>query len=319
MRIELPTERVLTDKDERAAQIVATASRGRRPITRGWAGPAVASVAAAAVIGLSLAFAGDDPATSPPAVPESEVAASPTARPEPAQPDVELWLRDLPREEAAALATDCAKGMGSRRSVFEPEEVLSAQVQRGMTGLGRTAVVVAEDSATGQRIGCEIPLRYRGTTVGMDSALMRGPGSKSTRNANDTTHPAVPVDGPGGYALGYAGDTYQVDERVASMRRRFVVDGQAGPWHVARAVDGYVFLQARIAKRDLVGVRALTLETQVLDDDGNLLDAPGDQENGGGISKSPGTTRTDDRSWDLCELVRPKDVISSRTCSGPSS
>ena len=47
MRIELPAERVLADKDERAAQIVATASRGRRPIARGWAGPAAASVAGA--------------------------------------------------------------------------------------------------------------------------------------------------------------------------------------------------------------------------------------------------------------------------------
>jgi hypothetical protein len=316
MRIDLPPERTLPDKGERAVQIVATASRGRRPITRLWAVPVAASVAAATVIGLSLGFAGDDSVTAPPATPGSGVAASSTAQPEPAQPTVELWLRDLPREEAAALATDCAKGMGSTRSVFEPEEVLSAQVQRGMTGLGRTAVVVAEDSATGERIGCEIPLRYRGTTVGMGAALMRGPESKSTVNDNDATHPAIPTDGPGGYSLGYQGATYQVDERVASMRQRFVADGEPGPWHVAPAVDGYVFLQARIAERDLVGVRALAVETQVLDHDGNLLDAPGEQEDGGGVSDSPGTTRTDDRSGDLCEVARPKDQISSSTCLG---
>ena len=148
---------------------------------------------------------------------------------------------------------------------------------------------------------------------------MGGRDTKSVTNDNDATHPAIPTDGPGGHALGYAGSTYQVDDRVASMRQRFVVDGDPGPWHVATAVDGYVFLQARVAERDLVGVRSLVLQTQVLGRDGTLLDAPGEQEHGGGISDSPGTTRTEDRSWDLCELARPEDVISSRTCWGPSS
>lgn len=313
MRIDLPPERVLHDKDERVALIVAAASRGRSTRTRRWVAPVAAAAAAATVVGLGVSVVDDDSPASP-AAPGPQVAASPTAPPEPAVPDVELWLRDLPRDEAATLATVCGSGMGSTRSVFDAREVRSAQVQRALNGRGPVAVVVAEDATTGERVGCEVAVRPGRPPEVRSAALLVGTGSKSTRNANDATHPAVPLDGPGGYALGYAGDTYQVDERVASMRRRFVVDGQPGPWHVAPAVDGYVFLQARVAERALDGATALTLETQVLDHDGDLLDAPGEQENGGGVSKSPGTTRTDDRAWDLCELAKADGAISASTC-----
>ncbi|QMW66129.1 hypothetical protein H4N58_18630 [Mumia sp. ZJ1417] len=314
MRIDLPPERTLPDKDERAARIVATASRGRRTRALRWAAPIVASVAAATVIGVSLVLGGDDPAGTGVAAPEPEVAAAPTAAPEPAEPDVALWLRDLPHDEAATLATQCGTGMGSTRSVFEAGEVLSAQVHRALVGRGPVAVVIAEDTATGERLGCEIALRPKRAPEVLGAALMGGPGSKSTVNSNDATHPAIPTDGPGGYSLGYAGGTYQVDERVASMRQRFVVDGEPGPWHVAPAVDGYVYLQARIAASALDGVGALHLETQVLDGDGELLDAPGEQKHGGGITRNPGTTRTDDRSRDLCSL--PASGASSSTCLG---
>lgn len=313
MRIDLPPERVLHDKDERVALIVAAASRGRSARTRRWVAPVAAAAAAATVVGLGV-FVVDDDSPGSPAAPGPQVAASPTAPPEPEVPDVELWLRDLPREEAATLATLCGSGMGSTRSVFEAGEVRSAQVQRALNVRGPVAVVVAEDEATGERVGCEVAVRSGGPPEVRSAALLGGPGSKSTRNTNDATHPAIPTDGPGGYALGYAGGTYQVDDRVASMRQRFVADGEPGPWHVAPAVDGYVFLQARIAKPDLVGVGSLVLETQVLDHDGDLLDAPGEQENGGGVSKSPGTTRTDDRSWDLCELAKADGAVSASTC-----
>ncbi len=315
MRIDLPPERVLHDKDERVALIVAAASRGRGTRTRGWAVPVAAAAAAATVVGLGVVVAGEDGPTPAPATLGRQVAASPAARPEPVVPEVELWLRDLPQDEAATLATVCGSGMGSTRSVFETREVLSAQVQRALNGPGPVAVVVAEDATTGERVGCEVAVRSGRPPEVRSAALLAGRGSKSTTNANDATHPAIPIDGPGGYALGYAGDTYQVDERVASMRRRFVVDGEAGPWHVAPAVDGYVFLQARVSERALDGAAALTLETQVLDHDGNLLGAPGEQEDGGGISASPGTTRTDDRSWDLCELAKADGAISASTCS----
>ncbi|KAA1424559.1 hypothetical protein FE697_001115 [Mumia zhuanghuii] len=301
MRIDLPPERLLPDKDERVARILATSPPRRRstPALR-WAAPVAASVAAATVIGLSLGYAGDDPVGTPPSVPS--VAAPSVASGQPA--DVELWIRDLPPDQAAAVATECVTSIG-RSATIVASEVLSAQVQRSLLrGRAATAIVIVKDSETGETLGCEATLTKAGALRAVDGvASMGGRGSKSADNHTDATHPAIPTDGPGGYAVGSNGATYEVDERVAAVRQRFVVDGVPGPWHVARAVGRYVFVQARVAPTALRGAHALSLETQVVGHDGTLLDAPGDQEDGGGITRSPGTTRTDDRGWDLCQLA----------------
>jgi hypothetical protein len=76
------------------------------------------------------------------------------------------------------------------------------------------------------------------------------------------------------------------------MRQHYVVKGTTGPWYVANASDGLVFLRswhsAVLQKGDVVRV-----ETQVLGRNGELLDAPADQKGGGGLTPSPGTTRVD--------------------------
>ncbi|MGH1564016.1 hypothetical protein [Mumia sp. DW29H23] len=303
MTITLPPERELVDKEERIARILADdRARRRQAASRRWIAPLAASAAAATVIGLSLGYgdAGDGPSPVPP-VPDAAATPAPDG-----PPDVDLWLRSLGPARAAALANRCMAQIG-RDVTIEPAEVLSAQVLRAATGRGTVTVVVADDATTGVRVGCEAAGFGAGSADVLSGGVMGGPGTKSTENRTDATHPAIPTDGPGGYSRDRvhvtSSATYQVDDRVARVRVRYVVDDVPGPWYVARADSGWVHPAAMVTTAQLEGAHRLVLETQVLDADGRLLDAPGDQLGGGGISPSPGKTRREDRAADLCWLA----------------
>jgi hypothetical protein len=150
-------------------------------------------------------------------------------------------------------------------------------------------------SATGETVqGFEAGL------IGGDPVEARK--NKSVINPTDATHPAVPTDsGSSRYYVKFDNlpdkltteAWYRVDERVAKMRQRFVVQGKPGPWFVGDAADGVVFLRSWDESTALRRGDEVRIETQVLAHDGKLLDAPADQKGGGGLTPSPGTTRVD--------------------------
>jgi hypothetical protein len=74
---------------------------------------------------------------------------------------------------------------------------------------------------------------------------------------------------------------------------RWIVRGKPGPWYVAEAADGLVFLRSWNQTAALRLGEEVVVETQVLDHDGRLLDAPASLKGGGGLTPSPGTTRVD--------------------------
>ena len=127
----------------------------------------------------------------------------------------------------------------------------------------------------------------------MDKAFLQPP---------DATHPAVPLAGQHRLLpidfdkrpdLLASDGWYRVDDRVAALRQRWIVRGKPGPWYVADAADGLVFVRSWDQSAALKLGEEIRIETQVLDRDGWLLDAPAGRQPGGRLKPSPGTTRVE--------------------------
>ena len=141
---------------------------------------------------------------------------------------------------------------------------------------------IAFTSPENLRYGCSGAAKtMTAAPVGGDPAVAAK--YKSLIPRPDATHPAAPTEGSS--ALGFIEfdqkpdllireGWYAVDERVASMRQRWVVRGMPGPWYVANAADGLVFLRSWDESTALKLGEEVELETQVLDHDDELLDAP---------------------------------------------
>src|SRR5437899_12721229 len=57
---------------------------------------------------------------------------------------------------------------------------------------------------------------------------------------------------------------YRTDDRVAAIRQRYVIKGRTGPWYVANASDGLVFLRSWDGSAVLQKGDAVLIETQVV-------------------------------------------------------
>lgn len=316
MNAHLPPERTLSDKESRVATIL----RDEAPSARRWLIP-IAAAASVALVGggvyaVSTAGSGgqDDgagPATGKP----SATRAVPKKPKSPAT--VDILDRELTGSELATFTARCleaatgpAMAAHGKGVTFEPAEIAYAWnlVNSTVPDSPAELYMVVEDRQSDSTFYCS-GIRNEGQIPAADqlaSFPFRGPlALKSTTNQTDPTHPAIPTDGGGGIG-GWAEDDdqpdgvsasaslYIVDDRVAVMRQRLYVKGQQpGPWLTSAAHGGYAVVLASLAPRPLHAGDKVVLETQVLDAQGNLLDAPGDQVGGGGISPSPGTTRVD--------------------------
>lgn len=307
MTRQLPAERQLPHKQDILERVLADETRQRR--SNRWLVPAAAAASIAVVAGgLVFATTGHDDRPAP----------GPAAGPTPTKPgnkqsprgpaDIQVNVGPTDNAEAFALAKACVEHDGKGRI----GSVSHAYKVRNWGDPSKTEnSVVALNETNGLIYGCvgfPTTKTASGDTVeGFQASLIGGDPvearkRKSVINSPDATHPAVPTEGSARRDFidfdrspeSLAGDAwYRVDERVAAIRQRYVIDGKAGPWFVGRAADGYVFLRSWEKTAVLRVGDEVRVETQVLGQDGQLLDAPADLKGGGGLTPSPGTTRVD--------------------------
>jgi hypothetical protein len=302
MTRQIPAERTLPNRQAIITRVLADEGESaRRPA---WLVPVAAAAAVAVVAGGLFAATTNNstPRPGPAPVAGATTSGKPTkgqARPLPA--DVRINVGPLGADQAAALAKACLTQMnpGARASaITHPIRVMS-----WVKGKPAWNTVAVTDKSRNLRYGCDGPAADKvpgATIVGGDPVEARK--HKTALNPPDATHPAAPTDG-GGLSFVITFDKspdllaedgwYRVNERVATMRQRWVVKGNPGPWYVADAMDGLVFLRSKDESTALKVGDQVRLETQVLGHHGELLDAPADQQGGGGLTPSPGTTRVD--------------------------
>ncbi|MFG1622188.1 hypothetical protein [Kribbella sp. NPDC049227] len=301
MITKLPADRPLPHRQEILERVLADshAPARQRP---GWLVPVSAAASIALVAGgVLIATNGNDKsqpgpaASTAPSVPST----TPSARRSISiQPDVHINLGPLTATERTTAAKNCVDEMENHNTATEIGHGLKVMSWGG--GKPSTTIAFTADPE-GLRFGCE------GTGKQMTQALVGGDPAVAARNKNvithpDATHPAAPAEGQAWFCFVdldtkpdvLAGEGwYSVDERVASMRQRWVVRGRPGPWYVAEPADGLVFLRSWDKSAALKLGEEVRVETQVLDHSGGLLDAPGSIKGGGGLTPSPGTTRVD--------------------------
>jgi hypothetical protein len=314
MTPRIPAARTLPNKPAVLDQVLADQASNRP--RRVWMAPTAAAASVAMVAGGFAVATGLLQGGGGGAGPGLDTALTPADQPRPntktpprqgghgeteGERAIELNLGPIGSEDARAFAKACL-------ALVEPGSevgtVTHAVRVRGWGGHEADLTVVAEDDegvlygCTGQqpRPGDPAP-NVDGSVVGGNADAVAD--DKIVINPTDETHPAAPTEGMS-YQTSIELDErpdlvalnrwYRVDERVAQVRQRIIVNGRKGPWYVARAVDGFVLLRswtdATLRLGDVVRV-----ESQVLDHDGGLLDAPADQRGGGGLTTSPGTTR----------------------------
>ncbi|GAA1577588.1 hypothetical protein GCM10009789_33850 [Kribbella sancticallisti] len=307
-----PAERPLPHKQDILERVLAGETPQTR--TRTWLIPVAAAASIAVVAGgLVAATSGHEnqPAPGPAAGPTPTKSGKPSAKSTPAGPaDVRVNVGPLKAAEASALAEACVSPAEGHQG--EVGEISHAFTVRSWVDPRKTEnSVVVLDKSNGLIYGCvgfptaktptgEVVDGFEAGLVGGDPVEARK--GKSVINPTDATHPAVPTDSGGSrYFIDFDRSPdrlmtdawYRVDERVAEMRQRYVIKGKPGPWFVGDAVDGTVFLRAWDESTALQKGDEVRIETQVLDRNGKLLDAPADQKGGGGLTPSPGTTRVD--------------------------
>ncbi|MEV6283599.1 hypothetical protein [Kribbella sp. NPDC051770] len=305
MTTRIPAERTLPNRQEILERVLAD-QEGAVRRRRGWVVPVSAAAGIAVIVGGVVAL-GDDPRVGgEPPVAGTPTSAAPTAGTPTAaaesgkQPaDVVLNLGPSSPADANALARACADSVGRISRALK----LRSWAEGGQTENS----VVVEDPSTDRVYGCvgEPTKKTRtGQTVdGFELTLLQGKAPKITIEAPDARHPAAPRDGTGSVQAYIAYDRepdvlmtagwYQVDARVALVRQRYVFADRVGPWYVGGAIDGYVFLRSWDKQQVLRKGDRVRVETQVVDAQGNLLDAPAQLKGGGGLTRSPGTTRVD--------------------------
>jgi hypothetical protein len=310
MTRQIPAERPLPRKQEILERVLAEDAPARR---RGWVVPVAAAASVAVVAGGLLAITSQHDTQQPDRTPVAGASSSRPSQAKPAGPkDVQINLGPLSAAETTKMVDACLRETGQ---YGPPHNGKAGAITHGIRvkGWNRTnpteQTVAFVDESTGLLNACvgqpaKAPNGPTGSgvtggAVGGDPAAGRI--LKSVFNPTDATHPAVPTDNGGSYLfvefdkspdLLVRDAWYRTDDRVAAIRQRYVIKGRTGPWYVANASDGLVFLRswdsAVLQKGDVVRI-----ETQVLGRNGELLDAPADQKGGGGLTPSPGTTRVD--------------------------
>jgi hypothetical protein len=312
MSRQIPMERSLPHKEEILTRVLTDRDAAA---SRPWLVPVAAAASIAVVAGgLSVAAAHDSTPQQSPAP-----AAGPTAGPSPSATagkgqagkvtDVRINLGPVGRAQAKALAEACVARFGRQGQVGAITHAI--RVKGWSTESPVELSVAALDKNSGLVMACVgYPTRRSAdgqTTAGFDGGLVGGDATEARRyksvvNPTDATHPAVPTDAHGylheiklDSSLDLLVDNawYRTDDRVAAIRQRYVIKGKPGPWYVADAVDGLVFLRSWDRSTALKKGDQVRIETQVLGHRGQLLDAPADQKGGGGLTPSPGTTRVD--------------------------
>jgi hypothetical protein len=304
MTTKLPADRPLPHQQEILERILADEATQPRH-RRGWLVPAGAAASIVLIAGgvLIATTAGHDKAQqqpAPAAAASKDPSVAPSAKPKPqGLPDVQINLGPLTPAETNAAAAKC---LADQDNPNHPTDLGHAiKVRSWIPGKVNTSVAFTS-SPEGLRIGCE------GTSKSMESAIVGGDPAaakpyKVVLNPPDATHPAAPTEGNGRLMFIELDKTpdllvqdgwYRVDNRVESMRQRWIIRGKPGPWYVANAVDGLVFLRSWDQSTALKLGETVRVETQVLGPNGQLLDAPGTQKGGGGLTPSPGTTRVDE-------------------------
>ncbi len=318
MRTQLPGERTLPDRRAMLDRILAAEPVHAR--RRTWAAPLAAAASVSLVAGGFVVGSGVLRDTTAPAggvvtgtTSEPERTATPptarrSARPA-VEPTVDLDLGPIDAEEAREFARDCLAEASPGADVAEVTHAVRVRDWGRPNATDLTVVVldrqerllracVGEPTAT-SRSGEEVP-RFEHTVVGGDADAARR--YKIVVNSTDATHPAAPTEGNSAQSSVRFDDEsdligferwYRVDNRVTRMRQRIILNGKAGPWYVADAADGLVFLRSWSGSTALRKDNRVRVETQTLDRNGGLLDAPGDQKGGGGLTPSPGTTKVE--------------------------
>ncbi|MFC0623928.1 hypothetical protein [Kribbella deserti] len=302
MTLKLPTERPLPRPQTVLDHVLAT---GNEPVRRrGWLVPVAAAASVAVVAGGVLSVSrGGTPEPMPVEAPVASTSKSTgkTATTGGTAASVRLAIRPLNASERAAAAKACLNDVASNGVLGE---VSSAVLTRTWGKYPEKASIAVLDRRSGLVYACTGRLApgvpFEGSAIGGDPAKAKS--GKMALNQPDETHPAVPTDNiteKGSIELDARPDLlareswYRVDDRVASVRQRILVNGKPGPWYVADAAGGYahvlVWNQTVVFRKG----DKVRLETQVLDRAGRLLDAPADQKGGGGLTPSPGTTRVD--------------------------
>jgi hypothetical protein len=311
MTRQIPAERPLPHKQEILERVLADSTPARR---RAWPIPVAAAASVAVVAGglLTVISQHNTQQTDP-----APVAGSSSSRPSEAKPagpkDVQLNLGPLSAAETTKMVDACLRETAQYGAPHNGQAgaITHAIRVKGWNRTNPTEQTVAfVDKSTGLLNACvgqpaKTPSGPTGSgvnggAVGGDPAAGRK--LKSVFNPTDATHPAVPTDNGGNYLyvnfdkspdLLVREAWYRTDDRVAAIRQRYVIKGRTGPWYVANASDGLVFLRSWDGSAVLQKGDVVRIETQVLGRNGELLDAPANQKGGGGLTPSPGTTRVD--------------------------
>jgi len=301
---QLPAERPLPHKQEILEHVLADDVRHRR---NRWLVPAAAAASIAVIAGgLVLATSGQEGQPIPGPATQSK---SGTKQSTQGPADLQVNVGPADRAEAFALALACVEHQGREHQLGAISRPFKVQTWGDPSKTENS--VVALNETTGLVYGCvgfPTTKSASGDTVDGFSAWLIGGDPvaakkrKSVVNTPDATHPAVPTEGAARWDFidfdrapeSLAGDAwYRVDERVAAIRQRYVIEGKAGPWFVGQAANDYVFVRSWEKTAVLQVGDKVRIETQVLGRDGKLLDAPADLKGGGGLTPSPGTTRVD--------------------------
>lgn len=301
MITKLPQDRPLPHKQEILERVLAddnlgTTTRRRRT----WLVPVGAAASIALVVGGVIVTTTHDRTEPSPATHSPSPSPSILEQPkdfQQRQQTIELDVGPLSGAVRKKIVADCTaslQGVGHATGITHAVKVRN-------WGTQKTQNTIALTGADGLRYACS------GNGTRLDTAVVGGNAAVAAANKTvitvpDATHPAAPAEGGAWYAfvdfdkkpdLLVKQGWYSVDDRVGSMRQRWVVRGKPGPWYVAKPADGLVFLLSWNQTAPLKLGEKVQLQTQVLDHRGKLLNAPGQIKGGGGMTPSPGTTRVD--------------------------
>jgi hypothetical protein len=315
MTTRIPAERTLPHKQEILERVLADQEQTVRRTRGRWLVPVSAAAGIAVIVGGVIALGDDrnDGGGQPPAAGTTS-ARTPGASTTPPgigkqAADIRVNLGPANPAEANALAEACVEAGVANPS--DPAQIgpITRAIKVPSWGAQRAVdnSVVVNEVLSGLTWGCvgvpTVKDRAGNTVAGFDATLLAGEDTgKVAINHPDATHPAATRDDGAVQAyveLDRKADVlrrdcwYEVDARVAKVRQRYVFADRVGPWFVADAAGGYVFLRSWDKSAVLKAGDKVRIETQVLDRDNNLLDAPADQKGGGGLKPSPGTTRVD--------------------------
>lgn len=297
MTLKPPAERRLPQPQAVLDQVLAD---GNHPVRRTWLIPVAAAASVAVVAGgLFVASRGD---AAKPLPDQPPVASTSQSAVVPREESISLTVGRLKASERAAAAAGCLRQVVPNGIVGDIAHPLRS---RGSGKYPTRLTLIVTDDRSGLIYSCAGRFiagqpHFDASVVGGDPAAAAR--SKIKLNPPDRTHPAAPTEAmsqTGHVMLDAKPDFfamyswYRVDERVATMRQRIIVNGKPGPWYVADAVDSYVYLESWDKSAVFRKGDKLQVETQVHDRAGKLLDAPADQVGGGGLTPSPGTTRID--------------------------